>query len=72
MTKVAFTDIIKVNFRPQPRPARITLTLAAPCKLGSQIVFASPAQIYFNAFPSNEIADDLLSRAIAARAKRPT
>jgi len=67
--RVPLADIVNVNFNVLPRPGRITLTLDKPCKLGSEIVFMPPPDIYINAFPKNPIAQDLLARSILAREK---
>ncbi len=68
--RVPLADIVNVNFKVIPRPARITLTLDKPCELGSEIVFAPPPDIYISAFPKNPIAENLLARSILARGKR--
>jgi hypothetical protein len=66
---VLLSNIINVNFSADRRGAapRITLTLAAPGKFGSEIMFAPPAQ-FFVPSGRNAVAEDLLARAYKARA----
>ncbi|HUK24626.1 MAG TPA: hypothetical protein VLV49_08605 [Terriglobales bacterium] len=63
---VLLSNIANVNFN--PKPPRITLTLASPGKFGTQISFAPPPQMYLSAVPHNKIADDLIARTTKARA----
>jgi len=62
---VLLSNIANVNF--STRPSRITLTLSAPGKFGSEVAFVPPPQIYFGAVPQNKIADDLIARTLKAR-----
>jgi len=62
---VPLANIANVNF--STRPSRITLTLTTPGKFGSEVAFVPPPQIYFGAIPDNEIARDLIARALKAR-----
>jgi hypothetical protein len=66
---VPLSNIINVNFSTDRRgvSARITLTLAAPGKFGTEISFAPPPQFYLSSLPKNDIAEDLLVRADKAR-----
>jgi len=69
---IPLSEIINVNFAMNQPPARITLTLARPGKLGSTLSFALPPRIYLDPLPRSAIAEDLIARAHSARsAGRP-
>jgi len=67
--RIPLANVININFAINQRPARITLTLEKPGKFGREISFAPPPKIYLTPYPRNEVVEDLIERAQAARSK---
>ncbi len=68
--RVFLSNIMNVNASMYMNPKRITLRLAKPGKFGNEISFSPASSFSFNPFAKNRVAEDLIVRVDAARAKR--
>ena len=68
---VPLSDIMNVSATTNMNPPQVTLRLATPCRLGTELVF-SPATGFFslNPFRKNQIVEDLIVRVDNARRQR--
>jgi hypothetical protein len=64
---VPLSNIMNVKFVFWKTLPRIILALDAPGKFGTEIVFATPPQLYLGACPKNKIVEDLIVRVHQAR-----
>ena len=67
--RIAFSGIMNVSAEQRAKPPRVTLKLAQPCSLGSQISFLPVAQASWNPFAESRVARDLATKAHAARTR---
>jgi hypothetical protein len=66
--KIFFSDIQHVNCSTMTNPPRITLTLRAPTRLGSEITFSPLARFgFFSNFSIHPIATELIDKVDRAR-----
>jgi hypothetical protein len=63
--RIAFSDIMNVNYSPFVSPPRVVLSLRRPSIFGSQVAFCAP--IRFVPFTTSPIVDELIQRIDAAR-----
>jgi hypothetical protein len=63
--RIAFSDIMNVNYSPFVSPPRVVLSLRRPSIFGSQVAFCAPVR--FVPFSSSPIVDELIQRIDAAR-----
>jgi ankyrin repeat protein len=68
--RVPLANIMNVSASTNMNPPRITLRLVQPGKLGSEISFSPATPFTLNPFAKNPVAEDLIVRVDAARAKR--
>ena len=67
--RVPLENIMNVSASIMMNPSRVTLRLIKPSTLGTHVAFSPTASPSFNPFSKNSIAEDLMERAYAARAK---
>jgi hypothetical protein len=63
--RIAFSDIMNVNYTPFVSPPRVVLSLRRPSNFGSQVAFCAPLR--FVPFSTSPIVDELIRRIDAAR-----
>jgi hypothetical protein len=63
--RIAFSDVMNVNYSPFMSPPRVVLSLRRPSIFGSQVAFCAP--ICFVPFATSPIVDELIQRIDAAR-----
>jgi hypothetical protein len=63
--RIAFSDIMNVNYTPFVSPPRVVLSLRRPSIFGNQVAFCAP--IRFVPFSTSPIVDELVQRIDAAR-----
>jgi hypothetical protein len=63
--RIAFSDIINVNYTPFVSPPRVVLSLRRPSIFGSQVAFCAPIRLV--PFSTSPIVDELIQRIDAAR-----
>ena len=68
--RVALDNVMNVSYSSFSNPKLVTLRLVQPCALGKEIAFIPKTSFTFNPFAKIEIAEALMERAFAARAKR--
>jgi|SRR5712664_220925 len=68
--RVALSNIMNVSASTNTNPPRITLRLVKPGKFGAEVAFSPASNFSFNPFAKNKVAEDLIVRVDAARAKR--
>jgi len=65
--RIALSNIMNVNISMATSPQRVTLRLVEPCEFGANVVFSPKSPLTLNPFAKNEIAENLMERAYAAR-----
>ena len=68
--RVAMDNIMNVNSAALSNPKRVTLKLVQPTALGLEIAFIPKTTFTFNPFAKIAVAESLMERAFAARARR--
>jgi hypothetical protein len=63
--RIAFSEIMNVNYAPFVSPPRVVLSLRRPSNFGSQVAFCAPLR--FVPFSTSPIVDELIQRIDAAR-----
>jgi hypothetical protein len=67
--RVPLDNIMNVSSSALSNPKRVTLRLVKPCALGSEIAFIPKTAFTFNPFAKVAVAENLMERAFAARAR---
>jgi len=68
--RVPIAGIIALSATRYTNPPRITLQLATPGRLGSEIAFSPAKRFWLNPFARNEVAEDLKARVDQARSRQ--
>jgi hypothetical protein len=63
--RIAFSDIVNVNYTPRVSPPRVTLSLRRASVFGAEVTFCAP--IRFVPFSSSPVINELIQRIDAAR-----
>jgi hypothetical protein len=63
--RIAFSDIMNVNYTPFMSPPRVVLSLRRQSIFGNQVAFCAPLR--FMPFSTSPIVDELIQRIDAAR-----
>jgi hypothetical protein len=66
---VRLENIMNVSASTFTNPPRVTLTLRAPSRLGSEITFSPPTPFTLNPFKKSPIVDELIQRVDRARSR---
>jgi len=67
--RIAIDNIMNVNSSALSNPKKVTLRLAQPTPLGSEISFIPQTTFSLNPFAKVAVAEDLVERTFAARSK---
>jgi hypothetical protein len=67
--RIPLSNIMNVSASMLVNPPRITLRLIKPGRLGAEISFTPVRTFTLNPFARNEVAEDLIVRAFAARTR---
>ena len=67
--RIALDNIVNVSSTALSNPTRVTLRLVQPTALGLEVAFIPKTAFTFNPFAKVAVAEDLMERASAARAK---
>jgi hypothetical protein len=63
--RIAFSDIVNVNYTPLVSPPRVTLSLRRASVFGAEVTFCAPTR--FVPFSSSPVINELIQRIDAAR-----
>ena len=66
--RIAFADIMNINYSSFINPPRVTLSLRQPSIFGDKVTFCAPVR--FVPFATSPVVDDLIRRVDAARTRR--
>jgi hypothetical protein len=66
---IPLSNIMNVSATQFVNPSRVTMRLVNPCELGASVSFSPKSPLSLNPFAKNPVAEELMERAFAARAK---
>ncbi len=67
--QIQLSNVMNVSSTTFVNPPRVTLRLIKPSELGANVSFSPKSSFSLNPFAKNSVAEDLIERAFAARAK---